>query len=180
VPLASPDIQNIIIGAPSQVAISDYVATRGAGTFYNIGYTIGGVMISYKRERFKLSPDQFLGNVISEPIKAEATIKFKMLEGMIENLRLALALPAGAKTGADPNFTLKVNMSERAIYHQVKVTGRGLGTTKVRTFTSWRCVFQDFEDLPLTKEGAQIIGVTIDCLEETAAGDTDFGRFIEA
>lgn len=162
----SPHPDNIVIGAPASISVSDYVAARGAGTFVVLGWSLGGVMISDKRDRYKVSPDQLLGNVLSVPIKAEAKIKFKMLEGTLENLRYALGLPPGAKTGTTPNFTLKRNMSEAARYHQIKVVGVGNGTTGARTFTAWRCVFDEFEDLGIKKEEAKVIGVTIDVLEE--------------
>lgn len=162
----SPHPDNIVIGAPASISVSDYVANRGAGTFTVLGYSIGGVIISDKRDRYKVSPDQLLGNVISVPIKAEAKIKFKMLEGTLENLRYALGLAAGQKTGTTPNFTLKRDMSAAAQYHQIKVVGVGNGTTGVRTFTAWRCVFEEIEDLGIKKEEAKVVGVTIDILEE--------------
>ena len=162
----SPHPDNIVIGAPASVSVSDYGASRAAGTYSLIGWTIGGVMVSDKRDRYKVSPDQLLGNVVSVPIKAEAKIKFKMLEGTLENLRYALGLPTGAKTGTTPNFTLKRDMSAVARYHQIKVVGVGNGTTGVRTFTAWRCVFEETEDLGIKKEEAKVIGVTLDVLEE--------------
>lgn len=168
-PLASPDIQNIIIGAPTQLAVSAYVASRGAGTFTDVGYTLGGAVISIKRDRYKVFPDQFLGGVQSEPIKAEVKIKIKLLEGMLKNLSYALGMdPATYVTGSDPNLVFKHNFSERAVYHQIKLVGRGLGTTKVRTALFWRCVFEDVEDIPWKKDGEQVIGVSLDVLEESA------------
>lgn len=180
-PLASPDIQNIIIGAPSQLAVSDYVAARGAGTFYDVGFTLGGVMVSVKRDRYTVSPDQLLGNALSEPIKAEFMIKGKMLEGMLKNLAFALGMdPATYVTGSDPNFTLKWNASERAKYHQIKVVGRGLGTTKVRTFTAWRCVFGEIEDIPWKKDEAQLIGFTIHGCEESVTPANGAWQMVDA
>ncbi len=180
-PLASPDIQNIIIGAPASLSVSPYVAARGAGTFYDLGYTIGGIIIAVKRDRYKVSPDQFLGSVLSEPIKAEFQIKGKMLEGMLKNLSYALGMdPATYVTGTDPNFTFKYNMSERALYHQIKVVGRGLGTTKVRTFTAWRSVFLDVEDIPWKKDGEQVYGFVIDGLEESATPASGAWQMVDA
>jgi len=176
----SPHPDNIVIGAPASVSVSDYVASRAAGTFALIGWTLGGVMVSDKRDRYKVSPDQLLGNVISKPIKAEAKIKFKMLEGTLENLRYALGLPASAKTGTTPNFTLKRNMSEAERYHQIKVVGVGNGTTGVRTFTAWRCVFDETEDLGIKKEEAKVIGVTIDVLEEFETPANGAYQYVDA
>jgi len=163
---ASPHPDNIVIGGPASVSVSDYVAARAAGTFAVLGMTIGGVMVGDKRDRYKVSPDDRLGNVISVPIKAEGTIKFKMLEATLENFRYALGLPAGAKTGTTPNFTLKRDMSAVARYHQIKVVGTGNGTTGVRTLTAWRCVFSEMEDTGIKKEESKVIGVTLDILEE--------------
>ena len=162
----SPNPDNIVIGAPASISVSPYVAARGAGTFVVLGFSLGGVMVSDKRDRYKVSPDQLLGNVLSVPIKAEAKIKFKMLEGTLENLRYALGLTAGQKTGTTPNFTLKRNMSEAAQLHQIKVVGVGNGSTGVRTFTAWRCVFEEIEDTGIKKEEAKVFGVTLDILEE--------------
>lgn len=175
-----PHPDNIVVGAPASVSVSAYVASRGAGTFSLMGFTLGGVMISDKRDRYKVSPDQLLGNVISVPIKAEATIKFKMLEGVLENFRYALGLPAGAKTGTTPNFTLKRDMSAAAIYHQIKVVGVGNGTTGVRTFTAWRCVFAEIEDTGIKKEEAKVLGVTLDILEEAETPANGAYQWVDA
>jgi len=175
-----PHPDNIVVGAPASVSVSPYVASRGAGTFVVLGFTLGGVMISDKRDRYKVSPDQLLGNVISVPIKAEATIKFKMLEGVLENFRYALGLPAGAKTGTTPNFTLKRDMSAAGIYHQIKVVGVGNGTTGVLTFTAWRCVFSEVEDTGMKKEEAKVIGVTIDILEEAETPANGAYQYVDA
>ena len=177
---AVPHPDNIVIGAPASVSVSPYVAARGAGTFVVLGFTLGGVMISDKRDRYKVSPDQLLGNVISVPIKAEAKIKFKMLESVLENLRYALGLTAGQKTGTTPNFTLKRNMSEAAQYHQIKVVGVGNGTTGVRTYTAWRCVFEETEDLGIKKEEAKVLGVTIDVLEEADTPASGAYQYVDA
>ena len=175
-----PHPDNIIVGAPASISVSDYVASRAAGTFTLLGFTLGGVMISDKRERYKVSPDQLLGNVISVPVKAEGKIKFKMLEGVLENLRYALGLPTSAKTGTTPNFTLKRDFSAARIYHQIKVVGVGNGTTGVRTFTAWRCVFEEFEDLGIKKDEAKVIGVTIDILEEAETPANGTYQYVDA
>ncbi len=180
-PLSSPDINNIIIGGPTQIAISDYVAARGAGTFVDVGYTLGGVVIELKRERHLVSPDQFLGNVISEPIKAEGMVKFKLVEGMLKNAAYLLGMdPAVYVTGTDPNFTLKWNASERAKYHQLKIVGRGLGTTKVRTFTAWRIVFSESDPIDWKKESPQLIGGTAFILEESATPASGAWQLVDA
>jgi hypothetical protein len=176
----SPHPDNIVIGAPASISVSDYVASRGAGTFVVLGYSIGGVVISDKRERTPLYPDQLLGKVRSVPHKADAQIKFKMFEATLENLRYALALPPGAKTGTTPNFTLKRNMSEAERYHQIKVVGIGNGTTGVRTFTAWRCVFLDTEDLEIKKDGAKVVGVTIDICEESDTPANGAYQYVDA
>jgi len=176
----SPHPDNIVIGAPASISISDYVAARGAGTFTVFGFSLGGVMISDKRDRYKVSPDQLTGNAISVPIKAEAKIKFKILEGTLQNLMYALGLPASAKTGTTPNFTLKRSMSAAAIYHQIKVVGVGNGTTGVRTFTAWKCVMDEIEDLGIKKEEAKVLGVTIDILEEAETPANGAYQWVDA
>lgn len=180
-PLTSPDIQNIIIGAPASISIAPYVAARAAGTFYDVGYTMGGIKIAFKRDRFNVSPDQFLGDVLSEPIKAEYSISGKLLEGMLKNLSLLLGMdPATYVTGSDPNFTFKWNASERGVYHQVKVVGRGLGTTKVRTGTGWRLVAAELEPIELKKDGEQAYAFTLKGLEESATPASGAFQFVDA
>lgn len=176
----SPHPDNIIIGAPASVSVSAYVASRGAGSFTLLGHTIGGVAIAYKRDRYKVSPDTLLGNVISKPIKAEGKIKFKMLEATLQNLMYASGQPAGQKTGVSPDFTLKRNFSAAEIYHQIKVVGVGNGTTGVRTYIAWRCVFEEFEDLPMKKDEAKVVGVTIDILEEHETPANGADQFVDA
>lgn len=181
-PLASPDINNIVIGAPTQIQIGSYTAARAAaGDLYDIGYTLGGVKIEIKRDRYEVSPDQFLGDVVSEPVKAKGTIKFKMLEGMLKNMSIALGMdPTTYITGTDPNFTFKWNASERAKYLQVVVKGRGLGTTKARTGTFWRCVFADCAAIELKKDGEQAYDGTINILEESATPASGAFQIVDA
>ena len=176
----SPHPDNIVIGAPASISVAPYAASRTPGTYVAFGFSLGGVLISDKRDRYKVSPDQLLGNVISVPVKAEAKIKFKMLEATLENLRYALGLTAGQKTGTTPNFTLKRNMSEVAQYHQIKVVGVGNGTTGVRTYTAWRCVFEENEDLGIKKEEAKVIGVTIDVMEEYETPANGAYQYVDA
>jgi hypothetical protein len=179
--LSSPDVQNIIIGAPTQVAWAPYVTAKGAGTFYDIGHTIGGVEIAVKTERHEVFVDRFLGPVSSEPIKRNEQVKFKMAEGMMKNLALLMGNdPTAAVTGADPNFVFKRNMSERAYYSQLKVVGRGLGTTKVRTYLAYRTISGETEPIPFKKDAEQVFGATVEVMEETTGSGTDSSNWTDA
>jgi hypothetical protein len=179
--LASPDVQNIVIGAPTQVAWAPYVTAKGAGTFYDIGNTMGGVEVIEKTERHEVIVDKYLGPVSSEPTKRNEQVKFKMAEAMMKNLALAMGNdPTAAVTGADPNFVFKRNMSERAYYSQLKVVGRGLGTTKVRTYLAYRTVSGEMEAIPLKKDAEQAYGTTVEVMEETTGAGTDSSNWTDA
>jgi hypothetical protein len=179
--LTSPDVQNIVIGAPTQVALGPYVTAKGSATYYDIGHTLGGAEITLKTERHEVIVDRFLGPVSSEPTKRNEQVKFKMLEGMMKNLALAAGNdPATAVSGADPNFVFKRNMSERAYYSACKVVGRGLGTTKVRTYIAYRSVAGEFESIPLKKDTEQAYGITMEVMEETTGSGTDSSNWTDA
>lgn len=180
-PLTSPDVQNIIIASPTSVSLAPYVTAKGAGTFYDLGHTIGGVEIAPKTERHEVMVDKYLGPVSSEPTKRNVQIKFKLAEGMMKNMMLALGLdPTVAITGADPTFTGKVDMSTRAYYSQFKLVGRGLGTTKVRTGLFYRVVAGDIEAIPFKKDSEQAYGVTLEVMEETTGSGTDSYNIVDA
>jgi hypothetical protein len=181
VALASPDVQNIIIGAPTQVAWAPYVTAKGAGTFYDIGHTMGGVQIIPKTEDHDIIVDKYLGAVGAEPIKRSEEVKFTMAEGMMKNLSLAMGSdPATAVTGADPNFVYKHNFSERAYYSGLKVVGRGLGTTKVRTYLAYRTRSVEQEAIELKKDAEQAYKVTVRVYEETTGSGTDSSNWTDA
>lgn len=179
--LVSPDIQNIVIGGLASVSWSPYVTAKGAGTFYDTGHTIGGVEVSAEEEEHEIYVDKYLGPVGGEPIKRMEKVKFVMAEAMMKNLALAMGSdPATAVTGADPNFVYKHNFSERAYYSQIKVVGRGLGTTKVRTYLAYRCRPGEREAIPLKKDSEQKYGVTVKVYEETTGSGTDSSNWTDA
>lgn len=179
--LASPDIQNIVIGAPTQIAYAPYVTAKGAGTFYDVGHSIGGVELIVKTERHEVIVDKYLGPVSSEPTKRNVQVKFKLAEAMMKNLALVLGSdPAVAVTGGDPTFTFKHDMSVRAYYSQLKVVGRGLGTTKVRTLLAYRTVAGEPEAIPFKKDSEQVFGTTVEVMEETTGAGTDSWNLVDA
>jgi len=168
VPLsASPSVDNIIIGGPTQISISAYVASRGAGTFTDLGHSVGGAEFEQKRDRYKPNLDAYLGSPVSEPIKAEGMLTFALAEPLLKSLAYCLGMdPAVEVTGTTPNFVLKSNYSKRGIYQQVKVVGRGHGTNSIRTFIGWRSVPLTIEKWIWKKDAELLYKVTFEVCEE--------------
>lgn len=170
---------NIIVGA-AVVKVSDYVAAKGAGTFTDVGGTLGGTMWIPKRTYHDIKTDQFLGTLRKVPIDFAGQLKFKMLEGTLANFRLAMEQPSANLTGTPPNLTLKIDYSAAEQYHQLQLIGVGLGTNKVRTVTAWKCVFGACAEVPFRKDAEWAMDTTVDVLEEIDGAGVDDIDFVDS
>ncbi len=167
------DITKILVGANSLFKLAPWVTAKGAGTFVDVGATLGGVILTPKTDYHPVFIDQRLGPVSQIPIKREYQIKTKMLQSDMENLRLSLGQPAANKTGTPPNETLKIDFSAIEQYYQAQWVEPGIGTTKTRTVTSWRCVPTDAAPIPAKKDEEQAFELTLTVCEETTGTGVD-------
>jgi len=167
------DITNIIVGAHATFKIGPWVTAKAAGTLVEVGATAGGVTLDPKMTPHLVSIDQRLGDVMAVPVKREMDMKLRLLEGSIDNWVTAFGQPVANKTGTTPNWTLLVDPSAGELYYQTELKGKGLGTTKVRTITTWRNYIKELTAIPFKKDGEQGLEITLGVLEETSGTGAD-------
>lgn len=164
------------------VSVSDYVTAKGAGTFTDVGLTKGGVTIAPKTTYYAIEGDQHLGEISGIPTKREVDVKFAMAQTEAEKLRLVTEQPAGAVTGTPPNLTAAIDANALEQYHQLQlsIAGGGVGTTGLRVFTFWRCVFTQVDPIPYKKDAEQLYSVNVRVYQElTGAGNDSLYRQVD-
>lgn len=162
------------------VSVGAYVTAAGAGSLTDVGYTEGGVELSWSQEDTAISPDQEAGDVASFPVMTGMTLKFTMLEATVDNLLTALRLPAANKTGTTPDFTLEIGPASE-VYLQLQMVGKGGGTTGVRTLTTWKGQIESLEPIGQKKNEPTKVGVTVKChLDPSVAAAGKFSKLVES
>lgn len=170
---------NILLGGAT-VDLSVYVAAGGAGTFVEAGHTEGPTEISMSQSDYEVKSQQTPGVLKRVGIETMYALKFTMLETTLENWRQALRQAVANLTGTPPNLTLRVQEAKEQ-YHQIRLVGKGVGTTGARTVTIWKGIISEVEALPFDKENPQKVGVTLACLyDETVATADKFLKVVDA
>lgn len=174
-------IGNMVFGLGNYVlSIGDYVAAKGAGTLVDVGILENGSEIDVSEESTDIFSDKHLGPLSQEPHKRTCTLKFMFKETILDNLAIALGADSADVTGTAPNETLKLNVDEKARYHQVSVVVPGIGTTGTRTITFWRCRRTGPVKLAYKKDNVQMVELTLAVLEEIGgAGDPEFFQIVD-
>ncbi len=175
----SQDVTKIAVGAITSLEIAPYVASKGAGTFADVGFTLDGYTFEEKREDHETIVDQRLGVVKRKPKSRGYEFKTSLAQAELENYRLALGIPTADLTGTPPNLTLKSNLSRVDQPYQMRVKGPGLGTTGVRTKTMWS-VDLHVGPIPTVKDGEQKLPLTGMGREETTGAGTDSWLVVDA
>jgi hypothetical protein len=145
------------------VSRSAYVTAGGAGTFTDVGYLDGPITLELTWEDVEYEPEQEDGPILSEPVSTRAALKFMMSEQSVDNFLLSLRQPAANKSGTGDDLTLLVGGAQ-AQYHQMKIVGKGPGTTAVRTWTIWKCATESASGITVTKREFGKVEVGMKCL----------------
>lgn len=165
----------VLVGAPTSFSIATYITAKATSlTYTDVGYTTGGVTIDPKTELHMVNVDQTLGTVAALPKSRDLEIKVKFGEANLENIQFALAQATGNLSGTT---TLIYNASDPEIYYQLRIVGKGLGATGVRTITVWRAYVKDMGAWAFKKDAAQEEDMTYGVCEETT-GSTTSGTYM--
>lgn len=174
-----PLVTEIVVGAITSLEIAPYVASKGAGTFQDVGFTIDSYTFEEKHEDHETFVDQKLG-VVKRTTKMRAyEWKTALAQATLENYRLALGIPTADLTGTPPNLTLKSNLSRGAQPYQTRIKEPGVGTTGVRTKTMWS-VDLYAGAIPSGKDTEQKIPLTGMGREETTGAGTDSYMIVDS
>jgi hypothetical protein len=164
---------NVLVGGASKVEIAAYLASKVVSlTYSDIGYTVGGVVIDPKVELYNVEVDQTLGILAAIPKKRDFAVKFRFAESTLDNLRLALSMPTSALVTSGTGGTLSITASAGEQYYQMRITGKGLGATGVRTVLLWRSVPKDIGTVIFKKDDMQPPEVTFQVCEDTSGTNT--------
>lgn len=169
------DIKNIAIGA-AVLSLGDWVTAGGAGSLTDVGLTLEGSMLSIATEFFDVSGEQVIGKVRSVPTSMTVTVKAKLQEASLDNLRRAINQPSANLTGTAPNKSLLVGEPSEQYLQGTLVTKGIAGSTSVhatRTITFWRGVVKSIGEISYSKGGNQVYDVEIECLEDTSVSTAD-------
>jgi len=173
------DATKILVGA-GVVSLGDYVSAGGSGTLTDVGHTKNPVTFAPTFENFEIRGERAFGPIRISPQDMSLAIKVPMMEAVLEKYRIALRQPAANKSGTAPNETLLVGQPAEQ-YHQLQIVGPGLGTTKVRTCTFWKCIVEAVAEVPFAKAAEQMLDVTFRALFDDSVTTADkFGKIVDA
>lgn len=174
---------NVLVGGATKVELAAWITGKVvSSTYSDIGYTMGGVMVDPKVELYNVEVDQALGILAAIPKKRDFSVKFRFAEGTLDNMRLALSLPTTALVTSGTGGTLSITASAGEQYYQMRLTGKGLGTTGVRTAVLWKTVPKDQGTWQMKKDDTQGVECTFQVCEDTTGSNTTatFGTINDA
>ncbi len=164
---------NVLVGGASKVELAAYLSSKVVSlTYSDIGYTMGGVIIDPKVELYNVEVDQALGILAAIPKKRDFGVKMRFAEATLDNVRLALSMPTSSLVTSGTGGTLSITASAGEQYYQMRITGKGLGTTGVRTVVLWRAVPKDIGTIIFKKDVAEAPEVTFQICEDTTGSNT--------
>jgi len=131
-------------------------------------------------ENFDIESEQATGIIKTVPVKDGHTIKIPALESRADLLQIALC-QTGSPSGTTPDFTVQISdRVER--YYSIKIVAPGSGTTKVRTFTFWKCQITGMDEYQFGKKTVQKVSMTFRVMRDDTEGGSVglYGRMVEA
>jgi len=151
--------------------VANYVAAGVDGTSLTLlGMTQDGVELHFNRSQEKIECDQFLGAIGAFPVKEECTIKFKLVDTVLANVKrawiLSTAMTAGDRADSTGG-TLPFGEDTSRNYKQVIYQGPGIplvgGTTIVQLY---RCVLRSASPIKFAKNEVSMVEVVLDALTD--------------
>lgn len=149
-----------ILAGGASVSIAPYVTNAGAFTGTSFGHTLSPTEFGFSFEDFDVETEQSIGRVKSIPVTANYTLKVELAQNDAQAMLIATRAPAAylSETGTASGSLAFVDPQE--IYYQLKVIGKGYGTTTVDTYRFWRCQVSTVEPLVFGKKAVQGLGIT--------------------
>jgi hypothetical protein len=156
--LSGKDVTKILVGG-AELFTSPYVTNAGAGTFSSFGHTLEPTEWALEYEDFDVVSELSIGRVKTVPINANYSIKAVLGQNDPAAMLIMSRQLAAQLTGTPPNDNLAFS-DPVEIYYQLKLVGVGFGTTKVDTYTFWRCQVASVEPIQYAKAGVQRLAAT--------------------
>jgi len=149
-----------ILAGGATLSIAPYAAAVGAFTGTSFGHTLTPTELGFSFEDFDVETEQSIGRVKSVPVLASYTLKANLAQNDAQAMLISLREPAAylSETGtASANLAF---VDPQEIYYQLKLVGKGYGTTTVDTYRFWRCQVATVEPVVFGKKAVQGLGIT--------------------
>ena len=149
-----------ILAGGATLSIAPYASAAGAFTGTSFGHTLTPTEWGLAFEDFDVETEQSIGRVKSIPVLANYTLKVTLAQNDAQAMLIATRAPAAylAETGTATANLAFVDPQE--IYYQLRLVGKGYGTTTVDTYRFWRCQVSTVEPIVFGKKAVQGLGIT--------------------
>jgi len=149
-----------ILAGGAAVSVAPYVTAAGTFTGTSFGHTLVPSEFGVAFEDFDVETEQSIGRVKSIPVLANYTLKVTLAQNDAQAMLIAMREPAAylVETGTATANLAFVDPQE--IYYQLKLVGKGYGTTTVDTYRFWRCQVGAVEPVVFGKKAVQGLGMT--------------------
>lgn len=149
-----------ILAGGATLSIAPYASNAGPFTGTSFGHTLTPTEFGLAFEDFDVETEQSIGRVKSIPVSANYTLKVTLAQNDAQAMLIAVREPAAylAETGTATANLAFVDPQE--IYYQLKLVGKGYGTTTVDTYRFWRCQVSQVEPIVYGKKAVQGLGIT--------------------
>jgi hypothetical protein len=149
-----------ILAGGATLSIAPYATNAGTFTGTSFGHTLNPTEFAFNFEDFEVETEQSIGRVKAIPVTADYTLKATLAQNDAQAMLIATRAPAAylAETGTATANLAFVDPQE--IYYQLKLVGKGYGTTTVDTYRFWRCQVSTVEPVVFGKKAVQGLGIT--------------------
>jgi hypothetical protein len=196
--MAQTDAANIVVGEAVVKVGESNLALDGAGFdgLTDVGYTQGGVEISWQPDMVDIEVDQFgdAAKVIQSKVKV--MVKTTMAEGTLRNLAIAwsynTAIANSDSNTADIVNTLdgantrtfkfggqSVYPFEKAVQIEGNAPGSTASVTKLRKFRTKRAISMESSTISMKRAEASVFAVSFRILPVSGDTNYEYGKIID-
>lgn len=167
-----------ILAGGATVSLAPYVSNAGAFTGTSFGHTLTPTEFGVGFEDFDVETEQSIGRVKSVPVTANYTLKVQLAQNDAQAMLIAVREPGSYLTETGTSTANLAFVDPQEIYYQLKVVGKGYGTTTVDTYRFWRCQVSTVEPVVFGKKAVQALGITFKITrDDTVTGFTASGYY---
>jgi len=167
-----------ILAGGATVSIAPYVTAAGTFTGTSFGHTLTPTELGFAFEDFDVETEQSIGRVKSIPVTANYTLKVQLAQNDAQAMLITTRQASGYLTETGTATANLAFNDPTEIYYQLKLVGKGYGTTTVDTYRFWRCQVSSVEPIVFGKKAVQALGITFKITrDDTVATFTTSGYY---
>jgi len=150
-----------ILAGGATVSIAPYAAAAGTFTGTSFGHTLTPTELAFNFEDFDVETEQSIGRVKTIPVTASYTLKVSLAQNDAQAMLMATRQSTAAYLVETGTATANLAFNDPVeVYYQLKLVGKGYGTTTVDTYRFWRCQVSQVEPISFGKKSVQSLGIT--------------------